>query len=392
MGYDLTEVEVVSKVLRSLALKFDYVVVAIEESHDISKLTLDELNGSLKAHEMRVNRVMDRLTDRALHEKIEEVAQGFDERRSTSATSTRSNTKGKGRSFFQERGRSRGRGRSNESRSSVHHFNCKRYEHYKSECWAKSKPPKKEANLATKDRETNNLFMSCREPIDETKFVWLVDSGCSSHMTGEKHLFSRLNDSMKENVHLANDKKIKVEEVGTMTVISSGRSLKYLHDVQYVLGLMHNLLSVGQLLLKGYSVLFEGNNCIIKDERIGNLIIFIPRTGNNMFLVDISEIGRASVVWVSEQQKLKNFGSEKHGAWNSYFEGRSTVIFWVYFVKYKADTLNCFRRFHALVECETRKKLKALQSDHGCEFLSNDFRDYWSNLGIRRELTAPYTP
>lgn len=67
-------------------------------------------------------------------------------------------------------------------------------------------------------------------------------------------------------------------------------------------------------------------------------------------------------------------------------------IFWVYFVKYKADTLNCFRRFHALVECETRKKLKALQSDHGCEFLSNDFRDYWSNLGIRRELTAPYTP
>lgn len=55
LGYKLSEDEVVSKVLRSLAPKFDYVVMATEECKDTSKISLDDLNGSLQAHEIRVN-------------------------------------------------------------------------------------------------------------------------------------------------------------------------------------------------------------------------------------------------------------------------------------------------------------------------------------------------
>nr|KYP40104.1 hypothetical protein KK1_038559 [Cajanus cajan] len=42
---------VVSKILRSLTPKFNYVVCSIEESNDLSKLSLDELHGSLLVHE-----------------------------------------------------------------------------------------------------------------------------------------------------------------------------------------------------------------------------------------------------------------------------------------------------------------------------------------------------
>lgn len=55
LGYKIGEEQVMSKVLRSLAPKFDFIVVAIEESKDISKLSLDKLTGSLQAHEVRVN-------------------------------------------------------------------------------------------------------------------------------------------------------------------------------------------------------------------------------------------------------------------------------------------------------------------------------------------------
>lgn len=55
LGYRIGEEQVMSKVLRSLAPKFDFIVVAIEESKDISKLSLDKLTGSLQAHEVRVN-------------------------------------------------------------------------------------------------------------------------------------------------------------------------------------------------------------------------------------------------------------------------------------------------------------------------------------------------
>jgi len=48
---------VVIKILRSLIPKFNYVVCVVEESNDISILTIDELHGSLLVHEQRMQGV-----------------------------------------------------------------------------------------------------------------------------------------------------------------------------------------------------------------------------------------------------------------------------------------------------------------------------------------------
>ncbi|KAI5662930.1 hypothetical protein M9H77_22253 [Catharanthus roseus] len=50
------DVEVVSKILRSMTRKFNYVVCSIEESKDTRTLTLDELQSSLLVHELRINK------------------------------------------------------------------------------------------------------------------------------------------------------------------------------------------------------------------------------------------------------------------------------------------------------------------------------------------------
>nr|GEU38680.1 DUF4219 domain-containing protein/UBN2 domain-containing protein [Tanacetum cinerariifolium] len=52
----ISDETVVAKVLRSLTLKFDHVVAAIEESKDLSKFSFDELMGSLQAHEAQINK------------------------------------------------------------------------------------------------------------------------------------------------------------------------------------------------------------------------------------------------------------------------------------------------------------------------------------------------
>lgn len=67
LGHKLSEAEVVSKVLRSLSLRFDYVAVAMEESRDLLKLSSDELCGSLQAHEIRVNRSSGKTIEKALY-------------------------------------------------------------------------------------------------------------------------------------------------------------------------------------------------------------------------------------------------------------------------------------------------------------------------------------
>ena len=44
---------IIEKVLRSLPLRYDAKVSAIEESRDMTKLTMSELHGILTAYEMR---------------------------------------------------------------------------------------------------------------------------------------------------------------------------------------------------------------------------------------------------------------------------------------------------------------------------------------------------
>lgn len=46
---------IVEKVLRTLNVRFDYIVVAIEESKDLACLKVEELQGSLEAHELQLS-------------------------------------------------------------------------------------------------------------------------------------------------------------------------------------------------------------------------------------------------------------------------------------------------------------------------------------------------
>lgn len=53
-GEAMKQSTVVSKILRSLTSKFNYVVFSIEESNDLGTLSIDELHGSLLVHEQRM--------------------------------------------------------------------------------------------------------------------------------------------------------------------------------------------------------------------------------------------------------------------------------------------------------------------------------------------------
>lgn len=57
-GEKITKLYKVDKVLRALTRKFDHIVVAIEESKNISNVKLKELQASLEAHEMRLKLII----------------------------------------------------------------------------------------------------------------------------------------------------------------------------------------------------------------------------------------------------------------------------------------------------------------------------------------------
>lgn len=65
---------------------------------------------------------------------------------------------------------------------------------------------------------------------------------------------------------------------------------------------------------------------------------------------------------------------------------------WVYTLRNKSKAFEMFRKFHALVEKQTWKKLTELRNDRGGKFRHSEFLKYCEDLSIKREFTAPYTP
>jgi len=64
----------------------------------------------------------------------------------------------------------------------------------------------------------------------------------------------------------------------------------------------------------------------------------------------------------------------------------------VRFLHNKSGAIQAFKKFKALVERQTGRKIKSLQSDNGREFCNDDFDKFLREKGITRRLTTPYTP
>jgi RNase H-fold protein (predicted Holliday junction resolvase) len=65
-GERMEQVTVVEKILRSMPAKFNYVVCSIEESNDVTTLSIDELQSSLLVHEQRMKGQKDHSEEQAL--------------------------------------------------------------------------------------------------------------------------------------------------------------------------------------------------------------------------------------------------------------------------------------------------------------------------------------
>jgi hypothetical protein len=104
---------------------------------------------------------------------------------------------------------------------------------------------------------------------------WLIDTGCSRHMTGDGRWFSRLTSVMtKGYITFGDNGKGRVLSVGTMKVSES----LTLRRVSLVNSLGYNLLSISQLLDEGFEVRFKTCCSCVLDSR-GDLVSTIVAEG-----------------------------------------------------------------------------------------------------------------
>jgi hypothetical protein len=110
------------------------------------------------------------------------------------------------------------------------------------------------------NNEDCQIALTAEECKEEDE--WYIDSGCSSHMTGDQDKFI----SWKRkggNVAFGDDSSAKILGEG---VVELGRKNVKAKNVLLVEDLKHNLLSVSKMCDQGYTLTFDSRKCKIREN------------------------------------------------------------------------------------------------------------------------------
>jgi hypothetical protein len=141
LGEELDESLVVQKVLRSLLLKYDAKVSAIEETRDLTKMTMDELHGTLMAYEMRTGTESDQTNNEAAFKAIKKTKDKDNDLDEEIANFVRRFQKGSGRY---------------KGKSPLKCFNCGRIGHIVENCYYKKRSLNNKKSFYSKDDDISS--------------------------------------------------------------------------------------------------------------------------------------------------------------------------------------------------------------------------------------------
>ncbi|XP_037930811.1 uncharacterized protein LOC119665655 [Teleopsis dalmanni] len=212
-----------------------------------------------------------------------------------------------------------------------------------------------------------NTFSSIKENY------WCLDSGCTAHLSANREYFTDFQKSNKV-LNLANDNTTNINGVDKMkiTVDVDGRDNNIdLKEVLYVEDLRTSLLSVSRIVDSRYEVHFRPSHAIVLDKyqkvlnrakRCGNLFI----AENKNHFAQVAEEKCDIEKWHQKMGHINENDLKKLASNN---------------LQYKRA-----------VETFTGKRINALQSVNGREYVNSEFILFLRKFGIQRRLTAPYTP
>ncbi|XP_057996597.1 uncharacterized protein LOC131175917 [Hevea brasiliensis] len=207
------------------------------------------------------------------------------------------------------------------------------------------------------------------------KLTWIIDSGCTSHMAKNKSLFTHLDNSFRTKVKLGNGELVQAKGKGTV-VVQSKQGIKCIPDVLYIPFLDQNLLSVAQMIKKDYSLYFKYLCCHIYDVN-GCELVKVNMIDNSFPLVSTGVSQHVNSAKIDDSWMWhRKFG---HYNMNSLRSMQNQDM-----VRDMPEISICNEQSGCVI--------KALRSDNGKEYTSNEFDKLCEEAGIKNQLSVPYSP
>ncbi|KAK2991724.1 hypothetical protein RJ640_004252 [Escallonia rubra] len=168
--------------------------------------------------------------------------------------------------------------------------------------------------------------------------------------------------------------KIPVKGKGKIFIELKNGGHQFISNVYNVLEMKANILSMGQLLEKGYGIHMKDMSLYLRDDKKWSLIARVPMSSNMMFLMNIHhEVPKCLKACIIDNQ------------------------LWLWHLrlghlKFRERGFSTFKKFKALVEKHNGYQIKEMRFDRGGEFTSKEFKAFCEENSIRRPLTILYSP
>ncbi|WVZ01111.1 hypothetical protein V8G54_027180 [Vigna mungo] len=302
----LDDVSIIEKIMRSLPKSFDYITVAIEESKDLEKLKIEELQSSLEAHEMRLrDREIIRLDDQALRVQH---ANG-DGKKKYKNCKCKPTTQGKWKNDEDderedEDDEREGTPNTSDRRVNVDHyykkkdkrnvecFTCHKMGHFSYECWFKKgrslkKDHNKDAHLAKEESDT--------EPV-----ILMVTTSPANYEST-----SHVKPSWKSKVRVTDNNTLKVEGMGNVVVKGKNGACVIIKNVLLVLEIKCNLLSHGQLVENGFTVIMGNRGQAEIFDKDKKLVLQTNICKNRTFQITLDMVEMQCMKAVTEDENWR---------------------------------------------------------------------------------------
>ncbi|GKC15780.1 retrovirus-related pol polyprotein from transposon TNT 1-94 [Tanacetum coccineum] len=112
--------------------------------------------------------------------------------------------------------------------------------------------------------------------------LFIVDSGCTKHLTGNLSLLCNFVEKYLGSVHFGNDQFALILGYGDLV-----QGNITINRVYYVEGLNHNLFSVGQLCDADLEVAFRKSTCFVRDLQRNDLLT--GKHGTDLYIISVQE-------------------------------------------------------------------------------------------------------
>uniref|UniRef100_A0A803P381 Integrase catalytic domain-containing protein n=1 Tax=Cannabis sativa TaxID=3483 RepID=A0A803P381_CANSA len=278
-------------------------------------------------------------------------------------------------------------------------YYCKKEVHFRDECRAlkaklqrdKSKERGDVGEVTDGYESADVLVVSSQESSDS----WILDSGCSFHMTPKRELFDSFKKLDGGSVLLGDNKACKVARIGTVRLKLHDDQIRSIHEVSSFkvmkgsLIVMKGELKNGIYYLKGKTITGENDMVVrgpdMESTRLWHLghVKFSPRKHTTKGKLDYIH----SHLWGASRTKTLGGASYFMSIVDDY-----TRKVWVFLLKTKNEAFNTFVTWKRLIENQTGKKIKKLRTDNGLEFGSDEFTRFCQLEGIDRHKTVMKNP